>query len=121
MNDCGPTLWATRSRRCINSATRSLSSNTGAGGVSLMFEAAGLSLFAPAELTNAITAQITNNTNATRDFLIYVLLLKFLCLLVAELRRWLWCRIISTAIGASGAENPLLSILRNQHAHAVGP
>src|ERR1700752_877313 len=68
MNDCGPTLCATRSRLCINSARRSLSSNVGAGGGILMLDGIALSLVAltaPAgpiiarEIHNASSAKIT--------------------------------------------------------------
>src|ERR1051326_5006397 len=83
MNDCGPMLLATRSRRCANSATLSLSSKTGAGGVSLMFDGAAVSLVArtatPTEVSSARQTQTANRANATRilfDFLISILLLE---------------------------------------------
>src|SRR5687767_10133305 len=81
--DCGPMLWATRSLRCINSATLSLLSKTGAGGVMRMFGATGLSF--PALVARTATsagasiankAQIASNTKPTRvffDFFISVL------------------------------------------------
>jgi len=82
MSDCGPALWATRSRRCFNSAIRSLSSNTGGGGVSLMLAATGLSAFARTEtsagLSIANAAKKASAKKAARvvlEFLIYLLLL----------------------------------------------
>src|SRR5262249_42052081 len=67
MNDCGPTLWATRSRRCINSATRSFSSNVGAGGVILMFEGMLVPRTArPAGLTTAKATKRASSAKITR-------------------------------------------------------
>jgi hypothetical protein len=70
MNDCGPTLWATRSRLCINSPTRSLSSKVGAGGVILMFDGIALSLVAvtaePAVLSIANERQTASRAKITR-------------------------------------------------------
>src|SRR6185436_2455359 len=81
MNDCGPMLLATRSRRCINSATRSLSSKTGAGGVSLMFDGMGISPVARTATRNGLSSatqtQTANRANATRilfDFISVLLL-----------------------------------------------
>src|SRR5215217_6703475 len=78
MNDCGPTLLATRSRRWINSATLSLSSKTGAGGVSLMFDGTGVSLPArtavPNGLSSAAHTQTANRANATRILIDFVIL-----------------------------------------------
>jgi hypothetical protein len=81
MNDCGLMLFATRSRRWTNSATLSLSSNTGAGGVILMFDGAAVSLVArtATPLSSVAQTQTANRANATRiqfGFLISILLLE---------------------------------------------
>src|SRR5687768_18601843 len=76
-------LWATRSLRWINSATLSLLSKTGAGGVMRMLGATDLSLLAffartatSAGASIANKAQTASNTKSTRvffDFFISVL------------------------------------------------
>src|SRR6185369_17168111 len=131
MNDCGPMLLATRSRRCINSATRSLSSKTGAGGVSLMFDGTGISLPArtatPNGLSSATHTQTANRANATRilfDFVISVLLLepqKSLPTVDCLLRRWLWRRrrLLATTVRSRRTEDLPLAVLRNHDFHAV--
>src|SRR5215213_4223485 len=69
-SDCGPTLWATRSRRCFSSATRSLSLNVGAGGVIRMLDGMALSFLArtttPTGLSMAKHASTTSSANVTR-------------------------------------------------------
>jgi hypothetical protein len=83
MNDCGPTLWATRSRLCINSATRSLSSKAGAGGVILMFDGTALSLVALTAMAGLSIASDVHNASSAKitrvvfDFLISILLLEY--------------------------------------------
>src|SRR5690242_7106765 len=81
MNDCGPIVCATRSRRCINSATRSLSSKTGAGGVMRMFAGTGGSalsrtakLAGPNTATSAHTDRKAKDTRIGFVFVIWVLL-----------------------------------------------
>src|SRR5215212_7193262 len=81
MNDCGPMLWATRSRRCFSSARRSLSANAGAGGVMRMLEGIALSFqalvarTATSGLSIAKHANRASSANITRVvFFIFVLL-----------------------------------------------
>src|SRR5215212_5421033 len=81
MNDCGPMLWATRSRRCFSSARRSLSANAGAGGVIRMLEGIALSFLAlvartaTSGLSIAKHANRASSANITRVvFFIFVLL-----------------------------------------------
>src|SRR5215204_2443245 len=74
-------LWATRSRRCFSSATRSLSSNAGAGGVILMLDGIALSFFArtatPTGLSMARHANRASSANTTRVVFFISVLLKF--------------------------------------------
>src|SRR5215213_1548676 len=81
MNEFGPMLWATRSRRCLSSATRSLSANAGAGGVIRMLEGIALSFLAlvartaTSGLSIAKHANRASSANITRVvFFIFVLL-----------------------------------------------
>src|ERR1044072_1832503 len=65
MNDCGPMLWATRSRRCFSSAIRSLSSNAGAGGAMRMLDGMAVPLVAlTATLTGLSMAKHANRASS---------------------------------------------------------
>src|ERR1044072_3447350 len=77
-------LWATRSRRCFSSATRSLSSNAGAGGVMRILDGMALSFPArtPTELSIARHATSANSANVGT---LNVFLLFILCLFMAVL------------------------------------